>query len=701
MKKKIVSFFNNNPGISIKTKEIARKLNITEEHEYASLKAALHQLCDEEYLERTGKRYKVKSTIDKRNIVGTLQLTFEGYGFVVPNKSKADDIFISDRNMFTAFNGDTVEVSLFAKQKGKKKNLEGQIVRIVKRKFNEIVGTLHKSNGFYLVKPDAADIHKDFYISPNDLNNAAPGQKVIVGDIVWTNPKHNPEGKIVEILGKRGNLDTELLSIAKEFNLPFRFTEKVLSEVENITAGIDEKETGKRADFRGEVVLTIDPEDAKDFDDALSIETLENGNFKVGIHIADVSHYVKPNSYTDNEAEKRGNSVYCVGSVIPMLPERLSNNICSLVPFEDRLTYSVIAELTARGKLVDYQIKKSIINSKRRFTYDEVQEIIETGEGDFKDEVLLLNKLAGTLRKKRLKEGSINFFSQEIKFVLNEEGEPVHIIKKETKESNNLVEEFMLLANKIVALHIGFPKAQNEVKPFLYRVHDLPDKEKIAEFCRFVKSLGYNISSNDVLKPTKLNKLMETIRGKEEETVINDLAIRTMAKAVYSPDNIGHYGLGFKHYTHFTSPIRRYSDLLVHRMLYSYIEEKGRRTYSQNDLEKICEHLSFCERNSVEAERLSLKLKKIEYLQKHLGEEFSAIITGVTNFGLFVEITEFLAEGLVHIRDMEGDFYVYDEKKYSLIGKRNRKNYRLGDKVNVKLIRVDYERAEIDFLIVD
>lgn len=701
MKKRLISFFNNNPGISIKTKEIARKLSVTEEHDYAALKAALHQLCDEEFLERSGKRYKLKTTVDKKNIVGTLQLTFEGYGFVIPNKTKADDIFISERNLFTAFNGDTVEVTLFAKQKGKKKNIEGQIVRIVKRKFNEIVGTLQKSNGFYLVKPDTADVHKNFYISPNDLNNAEPGQKVVVGDILWTNPKHNPEGKIVEILGKRGNLDTELLAIAKEFSLPVRFSEKVLLETEKVSTEITKDDFEKRIDFRDSIVFTIDPEDAKDFDDALSIESLESGNFKVGIHIADVSHYVKVDTYTDNEAEKRGNSVYCVGSVIPMLPEKLSNNICSLVPNEERLTYSVVAELTPRGKVVDYEIKKSIIKSRRRFTYDEVQEIIETGEGDFKEEVLLLNKLALTLRKKRLKEGSINFFSPEIKFVLNETGEPIHIIKKETKESNNLVEEFMLLANKIVATHIAQPKGEGESKPFVYRIHDLPDREKITEFCRFVKSLGYNISVNDVMKPSKLNKMMESIRGKEEETVINDLAIRTMAKAIYSPDNIGHYGLGFKYYTHFTSPIRRYSDLLVHRMLYLYNEDRGRKIYSKNELERICEHISFCERNAAEAERLSNKLKKIEYLQRHLGEEFGAIITGVTNFGLFVEITDFLAEGLVHIRDMEGDFYVYDEKKYSLIGKRTQKVFRLGDKVNVKLIRVDYEKAEIDFLIID
>lgn len=701
MKKRLISFFNNNPGISIKTKEIARKLSVTEEHDHAALKAALHQLCDEEFLERSGKRFKLKTTVDKKNIVGTLQLTFEGYGFVIPNKTKADDIFISERNLFTAFNGDTVEVTLFAKQKGKKKNLEGQIVRIVKRKFNEIVGTLQKSNGFYLVKPDTADVHKNFYISPNDLNNAEPGQKVVVGDILWTNPKHNPEGKIVEILGKRGNLDTELLAIAKEFSLPVRFSEKVLFETEKVSTEITKDEFEKRIDFRDGIVFTIDPEDAKDFDDALSIESLESGNFKVGIHIADVSHYVKVDTYTDNEAEKRGNSVYCVGSVIPMLPEKLSNNICSLVPNEERLTYSVVAELTPRGKVVDYEIKKSIIKSRRRFTYDEVQEIIETGEGDFKEEVLLLNKLALTLRKKRLKEGSINFFSPEIKFVLNETGEPIHIIKKETKKSNNLVEEFMLLTNKIVATHIAQPKGEGESKPFVYRIHDLPDREKITEFCRFVKSLGYNISVNDVMKPSKLNKMMESIRGKEEETVINDLAIRTMAKAIYSPDNIGHYGLGFKYYTHFTSPIRRYSDLLVHRMLYLYNEDRGRKIYSKNELERICEHISFCERNAAEAERLSNKLKKIEYLQRHLGEEFGAIITGVTNFGLFVEITDFLAEGLVHIRDMEGDFYVYDEKKYSLIGKRTQKVFRLGDKVNVKLIRVDYEKAEIDFLIID
>ncbi len=696
MKKKIIAFFKRNPGNGFKNKEIAKKLNISDDHEYSSLKAAVYKLYEENFLTKSGKKYYLNQTPSSNTVTGVLELNQAGYGFVILKNSSLGDIFIAARNLGTAFHGDTVEAALFASKK--RKNIEGQIIKVIKRKRDEVVGTLNKSHSFYFIKPDDPKIHRDIYINPDKIGKAKVGDKVTVGKIVWDRSMINPEGEIVQRLGRSGSFDTDIASIAKEFNLPYKFPKEVLEEAEGIPLKLSAGDIQKRMDYRKKVVFTIDPVDAKDFDDALSIEKLENGNYEVGIHIADVSNYVPAVSALDKEALRRGNSVYLVGRVIPMLPERLSNNVCSLVPDEDRLTYSVVAELTKRGKLVDYKIGKSVINSKRRFTYEEVQEIIDKGAGDFNDELYQLNSLAQTLRKKRMRTGSIDFFTPEIKFELDESGNPVRIQRKEIKQSNMLVEEFMLLANMVVASRIASPP-KGEIHPFVYRVHDLPDNEKLQEFARFVKSLGYSFNPNAASKSREFQMLMQMVKGTEEEGVINELAIRSMAKAVYSANNIGHYGLGFKYYTHFTSPIRRYADLIVHRMLFNYLEKKGKERYSYNTLEEISDHISITERNAVDAERLSVKLKQIEYLKAHLGEEFHAIISGITHFGIFVKITDILAEGLIRVRDLEGDFYVYDEKKYSLIGRRTRKQFRLGDKVQVKLVRADLEKSELDFII--
>ena len=698
MKKKIISFFKKNPGRDFKSKEIAKKLDLTSDYEYEALKSTLYSLFEEGVLLRSGKNYRLNRVPSSNMVKGELQIVNGGFGFVLVKDSKMGDIFVSSRNMGTAFNGDTVEVSLFANQKGK--NIEGQIINVVKRNKEEIVGTLHKSKSFYFVKPDDTSFHRDIYIDKEELAGAIEGDKVIAGKINWDSSMMNPEGRIIEVLGKSGSFDTEVASIAKEFELPYKFTNNVLDEAEKIEEKISEDEIRKRLDYRDKVVFTIDPEDAKDFDDALSIEELENGNISIGVHIADVSHYVQYNSEIDGSAFNRGNSVYLVGRVIPMLPEKLSNNICSLVPNRERLTYSVIVELTKRGKLVNYEIKKSVINSKRRFTYDEVQDIIESGSGDFYNEVLKLNRLAEILRKKRLKEGSIEFSTPEVKFVLDENGNPTRIYRKEIKQSNMLVEEFMLLANQLTAKHIAAPE-KGEPKPFIYRIHDLPDNEKIIEFGKFVKSLGYTFNPSASSKSNQFQALIEEVKGSQEEVLINELAIRSMAKAIYSAKNIGHYGLGFKYYTHFTSPIRRYSDLIVHRLLYKYIESKTAVHYNQSQLEEISEHISACERNAVDAERLSVKIKQIEYLQNHIGDEFEALISGITHFGIFVKISNILAEGLIRLRDLEGDFYVYDEKKYALIGKRTKKQFRLGDKITVRLIKADMEKLELDFIIIE
>ena len=695
MKKKIIAFFKKNPGKSFKNKDIANRLKIISEHEYSALKSALHKLYEENFLAKNGKRFKLNTIPADNRITGKLEINQGGYGFVIPGSKEIGDIFIAARNLSTAFSGDTVEVALFAKQK--RKNFEGQIIKVIKRKREEIVGTLKKSNSFYFVKPDDPGIHRDIYIDISHLKGAKKGDKVIVSNLFWNTSMLNPEAEIIEVIGESGSEETEAIAIAREFNLPYKFPDKVIAEADKIESEISPDEINRRVDFRHENVFTIDPEDAKDFDDALSVKELENGNYLIGIHIADVSHYVKNNTQLDKNALKRGNSVYFVGQVIPMLPEKLSNNLCSLVLAKDRLTYSVIVELTQRGKIVKYDIKKSVINSKRRFTYDEVQEIIETKKGDFAKEIICLNNIARVLRKKRFREGGIEFFTPEIKFRLDDEGKPTEVFKKEIKESNMLVEEFMLFANKTVAHHIGSP--EKTARPFIYRIHDLPDKEKIYEFARFLKSLGYTFDPNSASQTLQFMNLMEQIKNTEEEALINELAIRSMAKAIYSVNNIGHYGLGFKYYTHFTSPIRRYSDLIVHRLLYNYIEGNGAANYPLVKLEEISEHISQCERNAIEAERLSVKLKQIDYLKEHLGEEFNAIISGIAHFGIFVKITDNLAEGLVRLRDLEGDFYVYDEKKYALIGRVSKKQFRLGDKVKVKLVRVDTDKTELDFII--
>jgi ribonuclease R len=698
MKRELKAFFNRNQGRGYKPKDIAVKLGFTSDHEYASLKAALHKLEEESYLIRTGKRFSLNKLPHTNRLQGKLEINRNGFGFVSIKDERLGDIFIAARNIGAAFDGDIVEVELFAKQKGK--NIEGQIVRVVERKRKEYVGIIKKSKSFYFISPDDPNLHRDIYITESKLKNAKTGDKVVVGNLLWETSMLNPEGEVIDVLGKSGSHDTQVISIAREFSLQYKFPNPVNAEADRIDNIISKEEIKTRLDYRDKNVFTIDPEDAKDFDDALSLDRLQNGNLSIGIHIADVSHYVKKDSPLDREALIRGNSVYFVGKVIPMLPEKLSNQICSLVPNEDRLTYSVIIEMTPRGKIIDYSINKTIINSKRRFTYEEAQRVIDEGKGDLADDILLLNKIAQQFRKKRMHEGSFDFISPEVKFKLDENGVPIDILIKQTMQSNMLIEEYMLLANKIVAKHIAAPKS-GPIKPFIYRVHDLPDKEKILEFALFVKTLGYSFDPNASLKSIGFQNLLNQVKGKEEEALVNELAIRSMAKAVYAAENIGHYGLGFKYYTHFTSPIRRYSDLIVHRLLFKYNSTKSGEIYTLELLKEICDNISASERNAVEAERFSIKQKQIEYLRNHQGNEFTAIISGITNFGIFVKITNILAEGLIRLRDLDDDYYVYDEKKYSIIGKRTKKQYRLGDKIHVKLIRVDEERAELDFIILD
>ncbi len=697
MKKELIAYFKNHPSLKIKSKDLAKQLDIVEEHAYAELKHFLHMLTEEGFIKREGKRY-IFNAYKSGKLIGTLQIVGDGdYGFVILKDKNSKDVFVAGKNFNVALDGDLVEISLIASHRGK--SLEGVILNVVERKRNEIVGTLQKSKSFFFIKPDDQKIHRDIYVAANKLGSAKAGDKVVVSDIVWKSPQLNPEGKIKEILGKAGSYDAEISSIAREFGLTYKFPKEVEREAEAIPEIIPQSEIKKRLDLRDKTIFTIDPEDAKDFDDAVSIENLSNGNYQVGIHIADVSHYVREGTAIYEEAIKRATSVYLVGKVIPMLPEKLSNSICSLVPNKDRLTYSVIVEMTPRSKIVSYEIHKSIINSKRRFTYDEVQEILDNKEGELWDEINQLNKIAQTLRQKRMSKGSINFFSPEVKFRLDKNGVPVEIKIKEVRDSHKLVEEFMLLANQIVAQHVQ-PKENKKTFPFVYRIHDLPDKEKILEFARFVKTLGYHFDPNSANKSKQFQMLLDEVVGKEEEAVVNEVAIRSMAKAVYSTKNIGHYGLGFKYYTHFTSPIRRFPDLIVHNLIHRF-NSNLEKNLSLEELEEICNHSSAQERNAVNAERMSVKLKQIEYLKGKVGEEFHGVVSGITHFGIFIELSQTLSEGLIKLRDMHDDFYVYDEKNYSINGKRTGRRIRLGDKVNVKLVRVDEEKREIDFILLE
>ena len=704
MKKELKAFFRSNPTSGIKTRELAKKLFVENPNEYAKLKAVLFKLETEGYLSKKGKRYFLNRASDEA-LTGKLDIVKGGsYGFVTLNNQpeekhgvKLKDIFIPEKYLSTAFSGDIVEIELLPKQKGK--NVEGRIIKIVERHKEEFVGVLKKDKSHFFVIPDEKEIHVDFYIRAENLNKAVSGDKVVINNIEWESDRLSPEASVKEILGKAGSYDAEISALAREFNLSYIFPKDVLSYAEKIPVEIPESEIKNRLDFRNEDVFTIDPDNARDFDDAVSIKTLSNGNYEVGIHIADVSHYVENNSSLYNEAYKRGTSVYFVGSVIPMLPERLSNKICSLVPYEDRLTFSVVVEMTPRGKIEKYFIQKSIINSKRRFTYKEVQEILDKKEGDFYSKLVQLNSLAKVLRNKRVKNGSINFVTPEVEFKLDKLGAPVEIKIKKTLDSHQLIEEYMLLANQIVASHIKTKENKNNF-PFVYRIHDLPGEEKIREFTSFVNSMGYSFSVDAAKNPKALQKLLESVKGKEEEALVNDVAIRSMAKAVYKPDNIGHYGLGFKNYTHFTSPIRRFPDLIVHKLIYNFL--KGQKPgYTYNALEEICDHASAQERNAVSAERVSIKLKQIEYLKNKVGEEFHGIISGVTNFGMFIELCDTLAEGLIKLRDMDDDYYKLDEKSYSIIGQRTKKKYRLGDKLTVKIMRVNEERRELDLAIVE
>ena len=610
-----------------------------------------------------------------------------------------EEIFVAERNSMHALNGDRVSVTIAAHVKGQED--EAIVNEIIEPADQTFIGTLKVDKKGAILKTDSKFLAADIAIPRKALKGGKDGDKAIVTITDWPEDSNNPQGKVVDILGKSGENSAEQNAILAEFKLPYRYPEAVEKAADKIGAGITPEEVAKRIDMRDVTTFTIDPRDAKDFDDALSFRVLKNGNYEVGVHIADVTHYVRPDSIIDKEAAKRATSVYLVDRVVPMLPEHLSNGICSLRPNEDKLTFSVLFEIEPSGKIVNQKIARTVIRSDRRFTYEEAQEVIETGKGDYKNEILTLDRLAKQFRKARYESGSVDFDRAEVRFETDEKGHPVSVYFKESKDANKLIEEFMLLANKAVASAIGIVPAKKKAKAFVYRVHDAPDPERLNSLAELARAFNYKIKTTGTPKEINrtINKLLRDVKGKGEENLLTTLALRSMAKAIYTTTNIGHYGLGFDYYTHFTSPIRRYPDMMVHRLLERYL--KGGRTVTLEKLEEDCKHSSDMEQLAANAERASIKYKQVEYMGDHLGEVFEGVISGVTEWGLYVELDENKCEGLVPVRDLADDFYDFDAKNYTLVGRRHNNKYRLGDKVRVQVARADLPKKQLDFVIVD
>ncbi|MFH1120562.1 MAG: ribonuclease R [Bacteroidota bacterium] len=699
----IEALFIANPFKAFNYRQVSKLLGITDNVSKALVNKALESMAKSGMileLNRGKFKYNPDLLADKilqSTVTGIVDMKQTGKAYVAVSELD-EDIFIAANNTGHALNGDKVKVHLFPMRKGRK--TEGQIVEVLERSKSTFVGTVQLTGKFAFLVPDDTSIPVDIFIPNESLNKARNGQKAIAKMTDWPEHSKNPFGEIVQVLGDPGDNDVEMNSILATFDFPLQFKPQTLKEAERIPAGISDEEIDSRRDFRQVWTCTIDPPDAKDFDDALSLKKLESGEWEIGVHIADVSHYVKPDTAIDREAYERGTSVYLVDRTIPMLPEKLSNMVCSLRPDEDKLCFSAVFNMDDSGRISGEWYGKTIIRSNRRYSYEEVQVIIEGAYGDFRDELMILNGLATHLREERFRKGSIAFHSQEVKFVLDEKGKPIDTYIKEQKEANMLIEDFMLLANRKVAEKIGRKTGEQKPGTFVYRIHDEPNPDKLQKFSEFLSKLGYKMSLGSRKGLAKsFNQLFEQIAGKGEENMIESIAIRTMAKAVYSTVNIGHYGLAFQHYTHFTSPIRRYPDLMVHRLLERYMQ--GKPSVNRDEFETYCQHSSDMERKAVEAERASVKYKQAEFLQDKIGQSFDGLISGISKWGIFVELEGSKCEGMISLKYLDDDFYYLDDDNYRVIGQHYGREFKLGAPLKIKVKRVDLQRKQMDFVLDD
>lgn len=692
----IVDMFQANPTEAYSAKKIFEQLRLTTHPLKMLAMDILDECLEDDFLTKVDNN-KYKLNTRGVEMTGTFHRKSNGKNSFSPDDG-SEPIMIAERNSAHAMDGDKVKIAFYAKRHGH--SAEGEVVEILEHGNDTFVGKLDVTKEYAFLVTESRTLANDIFIPKDKLKGGKNGDKAVVKIVEWPQEAKNPIGEVVDILGKPGDNNTEMHAILAEFGLPYTYPKNVEAAAEKIEPGITSEEIAKREDFRKVLTFTCDPSDAKDFDDALSIRQLENGLWEVGVHIADVTHYVKENSIIDKEAQKRSTSVYLVDRTVPMLPEKLCNFLCSLRPNEEKLAYSVVFNLTEDAQVRSYRIVHTVIKSDKRFCYEDVQKIIEGAASPYSKEILMLDKMAKALRERRMANGAINFDRYEVKFKLDKTGKPVGVYFKVSKDSNKLIEEFMLLANRTVAEHIGKVPKNKKAKTFVYRVHDQPDPDKLDNLSQFISRFGYKLNTHakksDISK--SLNRLLSDVNGKKEQNLIETLSLRSMMKAYYSVHNIGHYGLAFDYYTHFTSPIRRYPDMMVHRLLTRYLDEGG-RSANADKYENKCQHSSKMEETAANAERASIKYKQVEFMKDRIGQVFDGVISGVNEWGIYVELNDSKCEGLVPIRDLDDDYYEFDEKNYCLRGRRHHRTYSLGDPMKVRVARANLEKKQLDFAI--